>query len=64
MYLALDAYTYLGYTTSAIDVVKITVPTRLRRIEGQVGGLHRMVEDSCYCTDVLTQINAVRAAPH
>lgn len=35
---------------------------RLRRIEGQVGGLVRMVEDKRYCVDILTQIRAVRAA--
>lgn len=40
------------------------VITRLRRIEGQVGGLIRMVEENRYCVDVLTQINAVRAALH
>jgi CsoR family transcriptional regulator, copper-sensing transcriptional repressor len=37
---------------------------RLRRIEGQVGGLQRMVANDRYCVDVLTQINAVRAALH
>ncbi len=40
------------------------VATRLRRIEGQVGGLLRMVEEDRYCVDVLTQITAVRAALH
>ena len=35
---------------------------RLNRIEGQVRGITRMVEDSRYCIDVLTQIQAVRAA--
>jgi DNA-binding FrmR family transcriptional regulator len=35
---------------------------RLRRIEGQVGGLVRMVEEERYCVDVLTQLRAVRAA--
>src|SRR3954467_10894865 len=35
---------------------------RLRRIEGQVRGLERMVEDERYCIDVLTQIGAVEAA--
>jgi DNA-binding FrmR family transcriptional regulator len=35
---------------------------RLRRIEGQVGGIERMVEDDRYCIDVLTQISAVQAA--
>ena len=35
---------------------------RLRRIEGQVRGLVRMVEDERYCVDILTQIRAARAA--
>ena len=35
---------------------------RLRRIEGQVRGLQRMVEDDTYCIDVLTQISAIQAA--
>lgn len=43
---------------------KKPVLTRLKRIEGQVGGLLRMVEEGRYCIDVLTQINAVRAALH
>ena len=46
------------------DVTKRGVRTRLKRIEGQVGGLLRMVDDDRYCVDVLTQINAVRAALH
>ena len=43
---------------------KKSVLTRLRRIEGQVGGLQRMIDEDRYCIDVLTQINAVRAALH
>ena len=35
---------------------------RLNRIEGQVRGVTRMIEDGRYCIDVLTQISAVRAA--
>lgn len=35
---------------------------RLNRIEGQVRGITRMVEENRYCVDVLTQIQAVRAA--
>jgi DNA-binding FrmR family transcriptional regulator len=35
---------------------------RLRRIEGQVRGLQRMVESDTYCIDVLTQISAVSSA--
>ena len=35
---------------------------RLRRIEGQVRGLHKMVEDDRYCADVITQVSAVQEA--
>jgi len=35
---------------------------RLSRIEGQVRGITRMVEDDRYCIDILTQLHAVRAA--
>ncbi|MEW6060144.1 MAG: metal-sensitive transcriptional regulator [Actinomycetota bacterium] len=35
---------------------------RLRRIEGQVRGLQRMVEEDKYCIDILTQVNSVTAA--
>jgi DNA-binding FrmR family transcriptional regulator len=35
---------------------------RLRRIEGQVRGIQKMVDDDRYCIDILTQINAARAA--
>jgi DNA-binding FrmR family transcriptional regulator len=35
---------------------------RLRRIEGQVRGLHRMVEEDLYCADIMTQIASVQEA--
>jgi len=35
---------------------------RLKRIEGQVRGIARMIEEDRYCIDVLTQVRAVRAA--
>jgi CsoR family transcriptional regulator, copper-sensing transcriptional repressor len=41
---------------------KISVLKRLKRIEGQVRGLARMVETDRYCIDIVTQISAVRAA--
>ncbi|HZQ50360.1 MAG TPA: metal-sensitive transcriptional regulator [Candidatus Dormibacteraeota bacterium] len=41
---------------------KRTIQARLRRIEGQVRGIEKMVEDDRYCIDVLTQVNATRAA--
>ncbi|MGH9116943.1 MAG: metal-sensitive transcriptional regulator [Acidimicrobiales bacterium] len=42
--------------------VKSDVLTRLRRIEGQVRGLQRMVEGDVYCIDVLTQVASVTRA--
>ena len=46
-----------GYTASKKQLLK-----RLRRIEGQVRGVERMVEEERYCIDVLTQISAIDAA--
>jgi DNA-binding FrmR family transcriptional regulator len=46
------------------DETRKAVTARLKRIEGQVGGLLRMVEGDRYCVDVLTQVQAVRAALH
>ena len=40
------------------------IVNRLRRIEGQVRGVAQMVEDDRYCVDLLTQLQAVRAALH
>ena len=41
---------------------KAPVQARLKRIEGQVRGIQRMVEDERYCIDILTQITAIQAA--
>jgi len=41
---------------------KTKVRKRLKRIEGQIGGLLKMVDDDRYCVDVLTQVAAVRSA--
>ena len=46
-----------GYTGDKDALVK-----RLHRIEGQVRGIERMIEDDRYCIDVLTQIGAVTTA--
>jgi DNA-binding FrmR family transcriptional regulator len=46
-----------GYTPSKDEYLK-----RLRRIEGQVRGLQRMVEEDKYCIDILTQVSAVTSA--
>ena len=42
--------------------IKASVAKRLNRVEGQVRGLSRMVEEDRYCIDIVTQISAVRAA--
>jgi CsoR family transcriptional regulator, copper-sensing transcriptional repressor len=46
-----------GYSDTKEDVQK-----RLRRIEGQVRGLQRMVDEDVYCIDVLTQVSATTRA--
>ena len=46
-----------GYSANKSDVVK-----RLRRVEGQVRGISRMVEADTYCIDVLTQVSAATRA--
>ncbi len=51
-----DAHTH-GYAADKDALVR-----RLHRIEGQVRGIERMVEDDRYCIDVLTQIAAVSTA--
>ncbi|MEU9718289.1 metal-sensitive transcriptional regulator [Streptomyces sp. NPDC047976] len=57
----MSAYTALSarpvHRTDKDDVLK-----RLRRIEGQVRGLQRMVEEGTYCIDVLTQVSAATKA--
>jgi DNA-binding FrmR family transcriptional regulator len=42
--------------------IKSGVQIRLRRIEGQVRGLQKMVEEERYCTDVITQVTSVQEA--
>jgi DNA-binding FrmR family transcriptional regulator len=44
------------------DDIKASVRKRLNRIEGQVRGLSKMVDEDRYCIDVITQISAVRSA--
>jgi CsoR family transcriptional regulator, copper-sensing transcriptional repressor len=46
-----------GYAASKEQLLK-----RLARVEGQIRGISGMVDDDRYCIDVLTQINAARAA--
>ena len=52
-----------GTHAVAVDpAIKHAVLTRLRRIEGQLRGLQRMVEEERYCADVLTQVSSVQEA--
>ena len=54
-----------GDGTHAVAVdpeIKRGVLTRLRRIEGQVRGLQKMVEDERYCADVLMQVSSAQEA--
>jgi DNA-binding FrmR family transcriptional regulator len=44
------------------DETKAKARGRLRRIEGQVQGLQRMIEQDAYCVDILLQISAVQGA--
>ncbi|CAN5724588.1 metal-sensitive transcriptional regulator [soil metagenome] len=44
------------------EMHKDAVQRRLRRIEGQVRGIQRLVDEDTYCIDVLTQISAVNRA--
>jgi CsoR family transcriptional regulator, copper-sensing transcriptional repressor len=46
-----------GYTADKEDYIR-----RLRRVEGQVRGLQRMIEEDAYCIDVLTQVSAATKA--
>ncbi len=60
--MSIDSYTPHPYMSSMQKETKTALLKRLNRIEGQVRGLSRMVEENRYCIDVVTQITAVRAA--
>jgi len=51
-----------GGQVYAYEMDEKAVRGRLRRIEGQVRGLQRMIDDDARCIDVLTQLNSVQAA--
>ena len=52
----------LSRTSTSYDHDKAKIMARLRRMEGQVRGVQRMVEEDQYCLDVLTQLSAIIAA--
>jgi DNA-binding FrmR family transcriptional regulator len=60
--ISLDVYTPIGYLSSMSQTAKSSRLKSLNRIEGQVRGLARMVEEDRYCIDIITQIAAARAA--
>ena len=53
----MKGFVMVGYAPNKEDLLK-----RLRRAEGQVRGIHRMVEEDTYCIDVLTQVSAATKA--
>jgi CsoR family transcriptional regulator, copper-sensing transcriptional repressor len=52
----------MSETTRGYTATKEQLQSRLRRIEGQVRGIEKMVDEDRYCIDVLTQISAIQAA--
>ncbi len=60
----MTSYTPTGYhaTMPGYKSHKDQVQRRLKRIEGQVRGVQKMVDEDRYCIDVLTQVAAVKAA--
>ncbi len=54
-----DTYTLYGYDMPQHDPKLIA---RLSRIQGQVGGIARMIQDDRYCIDILNQMQAIKAA--
>lgn len=60
--LRLDLYTCVGYIDRMQRDIKSACRKRLNRIEGQVRGLGKMLDEERYCIDIVTQIGAVRAA--
>jgi DNA-binding FrmR family transcriptional regulator len=49
-------------TTRGYTATKAQLLNRLARVEGQVRGIAKMVEEDRYCIDVVTQVNAIQAA--
>lgn len=58
----LETDTLQGYIGAMRKDIKASCQKRLSRIEGQVRGLSKMVDEDRYCIDIVTQISAVRAA--
>lgn len=60
--LRMYTYTQYGYKAMLNEQSKKEVLARLKKIEGQIRGLEKMVDEKRYCIDILNQISAVRRA--
>ena len=58
----MDHFLHDHPVTPRTDTEKQAVVNRLKRIEGQVRGIQKMIEDDRYCADILVQISAINAA--
>lgn len=58
----IDTYTRIGYMSRMQKEATKSCVKRLNKIEGQVRGIARMLDEKRYCIDIITQIAAVRAA--
>ncbi|WP_047984064.1 metal-sensing transcriptional repressor [Ornithinibacillus californiensis] len=58
----MDKFLHEHPTTPRTKNEKQTVINRLKRIEGQVRGIQKMVEEDRYCVDILVQISAIQSA--
>jgi len=58
----LTYYTLWGYIHKMKPEIKKKLASRLNRIEGQIRGLNRMIEDEKYCIDIITQSSAIKEA--
>lgn len=52
----------MKHPTAPAVVAQKTVLDRVKRIEGQLRGIHKMIENETYCDDIINQIEAVRSA--
>lgn len=58
----MDNYLYEQPIHPRTDAEKKALTNRLKRIEGQVRGIQKMIEEDRYCVDILVQISAINAA--
>ena len=58
----MEVHSHPQHMTPRSDQEKQALLNRLKRIEGQVRGIQKMIDDDRYCVDVLVQISAINAA--